>query len=765
VAHNPGDQICDRFELIRAESSGTGSPLFGAAWAALDQESGEVARVVLLGPELVPTAEGREALAKQLSGLCEGGQDDVLVPLSFAGCEGDHVVAAFEGLYVGICLADVIADLEVRDRMAELGQLIADVALGLAILHGRGFFHGSLGIDTIFVWERGNALWQHGLAQGCGGPELAVRIAECGQVVAPELAESGCASAAADVFAWAVVIATYVSALPPKEALEALRAGSVLASSGKLLEVLQRAVDPSPVRRYANGAALVRALQGAALIVVSGEEDGVDDDSLTALAEAGVDPVIVESLPAEVLAAKPKAAKPGGAKSAAAKPEPAEPTSSKAVKPESAKPAGVKPEPTSSKPVVAKPTTKSEPTSSKPAVVAKPAGVKPEPTSSKPVVAAKPTGAKSESTSSKPAVVAKPTGAGPKKPVRPPAKAQAKPTTSKPPVRRPRPPAPAKVVKPPALKLKTGSQSALTMPSRTPGATSASASGLTLPIAGSSSSSGVLASVPSTPSAPAIVQASPHAPALTQTPLPAVSEDSSPGLGDAVAAALGGLSGPIDELPPPYLPPIGEMHEPSGARPAAVVIKGGKSQEPDASKGKKVHVLEPSGRSAASDSSLQTSALVNMALAGGQVPSGEANLQEANLQEDSSRLADAVAAATATAPEEPAVEDPDASTSGGRDRRTHPLGWATEDIENHAVASEGSQSAESQTSEVGEGIAPGGSGASHDSAEARAIVAATTVGEQPGLEEKQQQDDSRSQLIFLALAAAVLVGYVLWGSQ
>ena len=213
----------------------------------------------------------------------------------------------------------------------------------------------------------------------------------------------------------------------------------------------------------------------------------------------------------------------------------------------------------------------------------------------------------------------------------------------------------------------------------------------------------------------------------------------------------------MDELPPPYLPPIGEMHEPSGTRPAAVVIKGGRSQDSDAGKGKKVHVLEASGRSATSDSALKTSALVNMALAGGRASSSETNPQE-----DTSRLADAVVAATT--PQEPAAANPDASTSGPRDRRTHPLGWTTEDIENHAASSAGSQSAESQTSEVDEGVAQGESGASHDSAEARAIVAATTVGEQPGLEEKQKQDASRSQLILLALAAAVLVGYVLWGS-
>ncbi|HFE45452.1 MAG TPA: hypothetical protein ENJ18_08140 [Nannocystis exedens] len=216
------------------------------------------------------------------------------------------------------------------------------------------------------------------------------------------------------------------------------------------------------------------------------------------------------------------------------------------------------------------------------------------------------------------------------------------------------------------------------------------------------------------------------------------SEDSSPGLGDAVAAALGGLSGSSEEQPLPYLPALGE---PSGARPAAVVVKG-KSSEPEEGRGKKVHVLEASGRSSASDSSLKTSALVNMALAGGRAPGGETSSLE-----ESSRLADAVAAATATtvtAPQEADFAPPEADPP---------------------VVSEDHASGQSATGQVSGESTASGVGASHDSAEARAIVAATTVGEQPGVEEKKEQDDSRSLLILLALAAAVLVGYVLWGSS
>ena len=52
-----------------------------------------------------------------------------------------------------------------------------------------------------------------------------------------------------------------------------------------------------------------------------------------------------------------------------------------------------------------------------------------------------------------------------------------------------------------------------------------------------------------------------------------------------------------------------------------------------------------------------------------------------------------------------------------------------------------------------------------DSVAARAIVEATTVTEQPGTKEKAQQEESRSLLYLLALAAAVLIGYVLWASQ
>jgi hypothetical protein len=248
-------------------------------------------------------------------------------------------------------------------------------------------------------------------------------------------------------------------------------------------------------------------------------------------------------------------------------------------------------------------------------------------------------------------------------------------------------------------------------------------------------------------------------------------------IGDAVAAALGGpISDPISDLPPPYLPPIGAAKEvaPSPvppattSRPAAVVVKGKRRDDAGDSKTRaKVHVLEPSGARPVGDarsaetSGIKTAALVNMALAGGRTTPSGLRAVDSRLPMEPSGLRSAVAAATAapadasdlsaavaaaTTPSPAATDDLPPPPSERRDRRTHPLGWSVEDIESQAPTSPPDES----SPEAGP----------DDSVEARAIVEATTVDEQPGAEEKKKDEDSRSIIILLALAAAVLIAYI-----
>ncbi|MCB9566184.1 MAG: hypothetical protein H6710_03035 [Myxococcales bacterium] len=724
MAHNPGDQICGRFELVRAESPGTGSPLFGEAWAALDTESGDMVRLALLGPELIPAASDRAALVARLAPLAESGRDDSLVPLSFAGMEGEICVVGFEGLYAGIALADVLADLPVEDRTPEVSRLCAEIALGLAILHGRGLVHGALGIETIFVWERGNALWLYGLADACDPAALAERAAAHDLALAPEIAAGGPPSPAGDVFAWAVTVASYVSGLPGAEALAALHAGEILGGSGRLGELLKAATAEDPAARPVSGGALVRGLVGAGVIVVAGQEDAIDEEALTALAEVGIEPFSVESLPPEVDKAPPT-------KAAAPKVE-----APKVELPKVELPKVELPKVEAQAPKVEAPKVEA-------------------PSFEVPKVEA--------------------------------------PKVTAPKIELPKIPTP-KIEAAPKV-------SAPKLPPLSPPPSAASA--------------------PRAPSGPSTFGPGakiPELPSILPTEAPESAPAASP-LGDAVAAALGGLPLPAAPAPAktsslhdlaPHLPPISPEPEHEAPRPAAVVVKKAKPKpEPVKESKPRVHLLEPSGLRPVSEASGlrplseasglrpvdgSTSALVNMALSVGRptppptkVPPAlsiadavsAATGSSAPISEPSDLAAAVAAATTFPLPEPPAPASP---TDGlpesaepdaprlRRDRRTHPLRWAVSELPDGVTsatavdASEAESTAPAESSDEMPRSAVSSPGAD-DSVAARAIVEATTVTEQPGTKEKAQQEESRSLLYLLALAAAVLIGYVLWASQ
>ncbi|MEZ4426077.1 MAG: hypothetical protein R3A51_00140 [Nannocystaceae bacterium] len=262
---SPSDRLCERFELLREQAEGTGSPLLGRAWAAMDRELGEVVHVTLLDAELLPSDELRATAASQaraLIGLCEAGDDSGLVPVAFADVHEDLCFVVHEPLYGAISLTDVggARAADPTEQFTELARFIEHGARALATLHGRGLIHGLVGIATAFAWEGGHALWQYGLAPLCDADALARRDAGR-RLLAPEFAERRVCTPAADVFGWAATVVALASGRPRGAAIEAFRQGHVPAlGEGALRELVAVCLGDDPGDRPTSGVALLERL-------------------------------------------------------------------------------------------------------------------------------------------------------------------------------------------------------------------------------------------------------------------------------------------------------------------------------------------------------------------------------------------------------------------------------------------------------------------------------------------------------------------------
>jgi len=308
VELSPGQTICDRFELVREEPEGTGTPVLGTRWAAFDLDSGDLVRLVFIGPELGGDGARRAALEARLAALT-GLREDSLAPVCFVGVEAGASVVAYEGLYGGIAVAEVFGDLSAEERGAEHVRFAVELARGLRALHRGGLLQAIHGIEVVFDWERGYALWCYGLADVCEPAVIRARCREQGLALAPEVAAGGPFTRRADVFGWAASVAAFVTGLPPAEAIESARSGGISGVDERLQALLLRCLAASPTQRPEGGEDLVRGLATAGLT----EEDGAPEDVSPEVAspEPAAQrsaPELVRAEPAPVLPVLPPAA-------------------------------------------------------------------------------------------------------------------------------------------------------------------------------------------------------------------------------------------------------------------------------------------------------------------------------------------------------------------------------------------------------------------------------------------------------------------------
>ncbi|MCB9752746.1 MAG: hypothetical protein H6713_22555 [Myxococcales bacterium] len=289
----PGATICDRFELIREQELGFGCPLFGPAWAALDNTTGEVVLLNLLASGLFSGTDAAERAASRVAGysdLCVAGDEHALLPVVFAGIEPrtGHLVVAYEPLFGALSLDDFGGPRAAisAERFQELGRFVQFAARGLARLHERGLVHGAMDTTSTFIWEGGQALWQYGLVSLCdrGALLIAERRSHV-RVLPPERTSGATLTPASDVFGWGAVVATVASGAPRRQAIELGRAREIPAlGTGALRDLVEACLAEEPGGRPADGAELLGLLTEG---ILDGELDELIVEAID-LAERGV---------------------------------------------------------------------------------------------------------------------------------------------------------------------------------------------------------------------------------------------------------------------------------------------------------------------------------------------------------------------------------------------------------------------------------------------------------------------------------------------
>jgi eukaryotic-like serine/threonine-protein kinase len=273
------------YELERQIGAGAS----GTVWRA--HSRGPVARVVALKRLRVGGGSGElERLRREATLLTELDHPHIVRVLAVLH-DGDGIALAMQ-FAPGGSLGDLLAE---RTRLAP-GQVVAvaaPVADALASAHRRGILHGDVKpANVLFTSDGEPLLSDFGVARTLGG-STSDQVSGTAEYVAPELLDGAHPDPRADVYSLGVVCYQALAGQPPyagpvplavvraADSGQHLRLESLTHVPEPLAEVVERAMDRDPERRFASADDLARALRRAVPagdIRVPGPASGVGAD-------------------------------------------------------------------------------------------------------------------------------------------------------------------------------------------------------------------------------------------------------------------------------------------------------------------------------------------------------------------------------------------------------------------------------------------------------------------------------------------------------
>ncbi len=200
-----------------------------------------------------------------------------IVPVHAMGVDGSatpyFTMKAVDGLTLTRWLAARDAVDQPSVVLADALDVLLKVCDALSLAHARDIAHCDIKPANIMIGAHGQVyLMDWGIAQTVGS---LAKLAGTPSFMPPEVASGGRLSAATDVFAVGAVLYYILARRPPYHAANVVDAlAQVRASvwtepvtpSGRpppagLIEILRRAMDPDPGRRYANAGELAKSLR------------------------------------------------------------------------------------------------------------------------------------------------------------------------------------------------------------------------------------------------------------------------------------------------------------------------------------------------------------------------------------------------------------------------------------------------------------------------------------------------------------------------
>lgn len=253
------------YELERQIGAGAS----GTVWRA--RSRGPVARVVALKRLRLGGGSGDLERLRREANLLAGLDHPHIVRVLEVLHDGDGIALAMQ-FAPGGSLDDLLAE---RGRLAA-GQVVAvaaPVADALASAHRRGIVHGDVKpANVLFTSDGEPLLSDFGVARTLGGV-TSDQVSGTAEYLAPELLEGAHPDPRADVYSLGVVCYLALAGQPPyagpvplavvraADTGQHLRLESLTHVPEPLAEVVERAMDRDPARRFASADDLARALR------------------------------------------------------------------------------------------------------------------------------------------------------------------------------------------------------------------------------------------------------------------------------------------------------------------------------------------------------------------------------------------------------------------------------------------------------------------------------------------------------------------------